>query len=71
MPRKVVMEIIERITFNSRITNMVKCSESFDSAVLRIAYAGPNRNGSSISREAFERCAETMYNKPVVANYIR
>lgn len=60
-----------RITYNSNLDNIVSCRKAFNLANLRIAYHGRNRNGSAISKEVFEQFASTMYNKPVVANYIR
>lgn len=59
------------IEFSSSLSNVVEVNPSFDSAKLRIAYTGKNRNNSFISKEAFERAIPTMYNCPVVANYIR
>lgn len=46
-------------------------NSSFDSAVLRVAYTGENRNGSYISKETFQNCLQTIYNCPVVCNYDR
>jgi len=60
-----------KLVFNSNLTDIVECNDSFDSGVLYIAYHGDNRNGSSISKEVFEKCAHTMYDVPVVAHYIR
>ena len=58
--------------FNSSLDNIIKCNDSFDYGVLRIAYHGENRNGSFISRDTMERCArKSIYNVPVVANYHR
>ena len=58
--------------FNSSLDNIIKCNDSFDYGVLRIAYHGENRNGSFISRETMERCAKkSIHNVPVVANYHR
>lgn len=65
------MEKNMKLMFNSNLTDIVECNDSFDSGVLYIAYHGDNRNGSSISKEVFEKCAHTMYNVPVVAHYIR
>lgn len=59
------------IEFSSSLSNIVEVNPSFDSAKLRIAYTGKNRNNSFISKEAFERAIPTMYNCPVVANYMR
>lgn len=59
------------IQFSSALSNIKEINPSFDTARLRIAYTGKNRNNSFISREAFERAIPSMYNCPVVANYIR
>lgn len=42
-----------------------------DSAVLRVCYAGLNKNRLSISKEVIENCVHTIYNKPVVCRYDR
>lgn len=60
-----------RLVFNSALKNIMSCNESFDQGVLRVAYHGENRNGSYISKEVFEKCLPSMYNVPVVANYMR
>ena len=60
-----------RLVFNSALKDIMSCNESFDQGVLRIAYHGENRNGSYISKEVFEKCLSSMYNVPVVANYMR
>lgn len=50
---------------------MTSVNSSFDSGVLRVCYHGKNRNRSEISKETFENCIHTMYNCPIVCNYIR
>ena len=61
-----------RLLFNSALDKVIKCNDSFDYGVLQIAYHGENRNGSFISKETMQRCAErSIYNVPVVANYRR
>lgn len=60
-----------RLIFNSSLSDIVSCNDSFDTASMRIAYHGDNRNGSHIDKGVFEKCAATMFNVPVVANYIR
>lgn len=60
-----------RLVFSSALNNVMSCNESFDQGILRIAYHGENRNGSYISKEVFEKCIPSMYNVPVVANYMR
>ena len=59
------------IIFSSGITSLVEQNSSFDKGLLRVAYVGDNRNGSSISKETFERCINTIYNCPVVCRYDR
>lgn len=57
------------LEYASSLTDICEVNSSFDSGLLRIAYTGENRNGSSISKEAFERALPSLYNVPVVANY--
>ena len=59
------------LTYASSLTNLCEVNSSFDSGVLRIAYTGANRNGSSISKEVFEKCMRTIFNCPIVCNYDR
>lgn len=60
-----------KITYSSSVEKLCEVNHSFDSGVLKVAYVGKNRNGSSISKEAFERSMSTIYNCPVVCNYNR
>lgn len=60
-----------KLTYKSSISDFTRVNSSFDSGVLRVCYTGDNRNGSSISREAIERCIHTIYNCPIVCNYDR
>lgn len=60
-----------QLTYESSLTNLCEVNSSFDTGILRIAYAGQNRNGSYISKDAFERSMKTLYNVPVVMNYDR
>ena len=62
---------IAHMTYSSSLSSLCEINSSFDTGVLRIAYTGKNRNGSSISKDVFERCIETMYNCPIVCNYDR
>ena len=59
------------LTYTSSLTDLCEVNSSFDSGVLRIAYPGVNRNGSSISKEAFEKSIKTIFNCPIVCNYDR
>ena len=65
------MNKIAHMTYSSSLSSLCEINSSFDTGVLRIAYTGKNRNGSSISKEAFEKCIDTMYNCPIVCNYDR
>lgn len=60
-----------KITYSSSIDKLCEVNSSFDSGVLKVAYVGRNRNGSSISKETFEKCIKTIYNCPIVCNYNR
>lgn len=62
---------VVNLTFASSLTNLCELNSSFDSGVLRIAYAGKNRNMTSIDKKTFEKCIDTMYNCPIVCNYDR
>jgi len=65
------MEKVLNMTYASSLADLCEINSSFDSGVLRIAYPGVNRNNSSISKEVFEKCIQTMYNCPIVCNYDR
>lgn len=60
-----------KITYSSSVERLCEVNGSFDSGVLKVAYVGKNRNGSSISKDAFERSMSTIYNCPIVCNYSR
>ncbi len=59
------------IVFSSSLDNWREANSSFDVGELRIAYHGENHNKSYISKEAFEDAIPTMYNCPIVCNYMR
>lgn len=63
------MNKVLNMTFASSLTNLCEVNSSFDTGILKIAYVGDNRNKSSISKQAFEKCIKTMFNCPVVCNY--
>lgn len=65
------MENQLRLRYSSSVERLREVNSSFDSGVLKVAYVGKNRNGSSISKEAFERSIHTIYNCPIVCNYNR
>lgn len=59
------------LTYETSIEKIRSINSSFDAGILRIAYPGQNRNQSFISKEAFEESTKTIFNCPVVCNYIR
>lgn len=65
------MDNVMHMTYASSLSPLCEVNSSFDTGVLRIAYTGKNRNGSSISKDVFEKCIQTMYNCPIVCNYDR
>ena len=46
-------------------------NESFEKGILRVAYTGKNRNNTYINKQTFEDAIPTIYNCPIVANYMR
>lgn len=65
------MDKVITLTYSSSLSNLCDVNSSFDSGVLRIAYAGENRNKTRIDKEVFERCLKTIYNCPIVCHYDR
>lgn len=65
------MQNIMSIEFSSALLDLKELNPSFDTGKLRIAYTGKNKNNTFISKESFEKAIPTMFNCPVVANYIR
>lgn len=53
------------------VSSICEVNRSFDKGVLRIAYHGQNRNGTNISKEAFEAALPSLANVPVVTHYLR
>ena len=43
---------------------------SFSMGKMQIAYHGRNNNGMTIPKEAFEKSLSSIYNRPIVANYL-
>lgn len=65
------MKNLVTLTYKSSISSFKNINGSFDSGVLRVCYVGDNRNGSSISKDTFLNCMNSIYNCPVVCNYDR
>ena len=57
------------VQYSAKITDIVSVNSSFDRGELWIAYEGKNRNGSFISKRAFEKSTPTLAYCPVVVNY--
>lgn len=53
------------------VHSLCEVNHSFDKGVLKIAYHGKNRNGTYISKEAFENALPSLANVPVVTHYLR
>ena len=58
-----------KYSLDNAISNITDLNSSFSLGTLKVAYTGVNVNHSSISKEAFELSAPTMFNCPIVANY--
>lgn len=65
------MNKVLNLTYASSLTNLCEVNSSFDTGVLRIAYAGENLNRSRIDKHTFEKCINSIYNCPIVCNYDR
>lgn len=65
------MDNIHTYTCSATVESLCEINPSFDKGVLRVAYTGQNRNGTSISREVFEAAVPTIYNCPLVCHYDR
>lgn len=65
------MSKVLNLTFASSLTKLCEINSSFDSGLLKVCYAGENRNKTFLAKEDIERCAKTMFNCPVVCNYDR
>ncbi len=51
-------------------TNVEKVNPLFSKVKIRIAYTGENRNNSYISKEAFEKALPTIYNCPIIGEFV-
>lgn len=58
-----------RFWYPASISKITSVNDSFDSCMLRVCYAGQNRNKTIISKDAIERAIPTMAYCPLVANY--
>lgn len=51
-------------------SNIEKINPLFSKVKIRIAYTGTNRNNSYISKESFEKALPTIYNCPIIGEFI-
>jgi hypothetical protein len=51
-------------------TDIEKVNPLFSKVKIRIAYTGSNRNNSYISKEAFEKALPTIYNCPIIGEFV-
>lgn len=58
------------LVYSAAVNDIQELNNSFASGKMRIAYHGRNRNGSHISKEAFEASLPSVYNRPIVAHYM-
>lgn len=61
----------ESLIYSASISNWTELNQSFDKAVIRVAYPGLNRKKFDIPKEAFEASIQSIYNCPIVTNYDR
>lgn len=58
-----------RLNFTADFSEIIQLNKSFAMGKCAIAYAGRNRNMTSISKEEFEKALPSLKNCPLVANY--
>ena len=58
-----------RLNFNANFSDIIQLNKSFAMGKCAIAYAGRNRNYTSITKEEFEKALPSLKNCPLVANY--
>lgn len=61
----------ESLLYHFSLDEVKDVNSYFAKGKMRIAYHGRNPNGTNISKEAFDLCIPTIFNCPVVANYMR
>lgn len=63
-------EINKNIRFNSEIQKIEKVNPLFSKATIRVLYTGFNRNGSYFSKDSVLKSIDSIYNIPLVGEYI-
>src|SRR5690606_32149569 len=60
----------KNLSFNSTVKNIEAVNPLFSRATVYILYTGVNRNNSYISRQAVESSLNTIFNVPVIGEFI-
>lgn len=63
-------EIDKTIRFNSEIQQIEKVNPLFSRATIKVLYTGFNRNGSYFSKDSVLKSIDSIYNIPLVGEYI-
>lgn len=58
------------LRFNSEIQSIEKINPLFSRANIRVLYTGHNRNGSYFSKESVEASIGSIYNIPIIGEYL-
>lgn len=58
------------LRFEANIQNVEKINPLFSKARIRVLYPGINRNNTNISKEAIEEAIPSLYNIPIVGEYL-
>jgi len=59
------------MVYAASVSDLTDMNQSFSKGKMSIAYPGRNPNGSHISKDAFSASIPTIFNRPIVAHYIR
>lgn len=59
----------KKLSLKASFENIKNFDDSFLQVKMKVFAFGDNRNGSSITKEAFEIAKPTIFNKPIVAKY--
>lgn len=61
---------MKTLQFDSQISNIEKMNPLFSTCNVRVLYTGVNRNGSSISQDVVDKSLYSIYNLPIVGEFI-
>jgi hypothetical protein len=65
-----VKRLSKTLQFDSQISNIEKVNPLFSSCNVRVLYTGVNRNNSSLTKDVVENAIPTIYNIPIVGEFI-